>query len=90
MVTIDPALWQAPEMRRALAAHDIATVYRLLKDAGITQGQIACLTGQTRSEVSEILHGRRVLSVWVLERIADGLGAPRGLMGLGWTYRPVQ
>ncbi|MGH4023845.1 MAG: helix-turn-helix domain-containing protein, partial [Pseudonocardiaceae bacterium] len=68
-----------------LAAHDIGGLYRLLKDAGLTQRDIARLTGQSQSEVSEILGGRRVLSYAVLERIATGLGLPRGHMGLAYA-----
>ncbi len=81
MASIDREV-QATAVRAALAAHDIGTAYRLLQDAGISQRQIAHLTGQSQSEVSEIISGRMVLSVWVLERIADGLGVPRGVMGL--------
>ncbi|MGH4012932.1 MAG: helix-turn-helix domain-containing protein [Pseudonocardiaceae bacterium] len=72
-------------MHRALAGRDISTVYRLLCDDGLTQAQISKLTGQSQSEVSEILNGRRVLSYAVLERIADGLGIPRGHMGLAYA-----
>jgi tetratricopeptide (TPR) repeat protein len=36
------------------------------------------------SEVSEILKGRQVMSYDVLVRIAEGLGIPRGLMGLAY------
>ncbi|MGH3906785.1 MAG: helix-turn-helix domain-containing protein [Pseudonocardiaceae bacterium] len=81
----DPAWWDEPEMHRALAVRNISTVYRLLCDAGLSQTQIRRLTGQSQSEVSEILGGRRVLSYRVLERIADGLGVPRGHMGLAYT-----
>ncbi len=42
------------------------------------------MTGQTQSEVCEILGGRQVLNVRVLERIADGLGIPRARMGLSY------
>jgi transcriptional regulator with XRE-family HTH domain len=35
------------------------------------------MKGQSQSEISEILAGRRVVSVDVLERVADGLGTPR-------------
>jgi len=35
-----------------------------------------------QSEVSEILAGRRIVSYEVLARIADGLGVPRGYLGL--------
>jgi len=38
--------------RRALAKRDIATVYRLLTEAGVSQYQIAHLSGQSQSEVS--------------------------------------
>lgn len=72
------------EVRAALAAHDAGAAYRLLIAGGVTQREIAAATGQKQSEVSDIRAGRRVCSVWVLERIADGLGVPRGLMGLGY------
>jgi transcriptional regulator with XRE-family HTH domain len=52
-------------------------VYRLLQQAGMSQREIARRTGQAQSEVSEIVQGRRVRDVEVLERIADGLGVPR-------------
>lgn len=75
---------QAP--RRALAQRDITAVYRMLRDAGVSQARIAQATGQKQSEVSEIISGRQVHSVLLLERIADGLGVPRGWMGL--AYEP--
>lgn len=76
--------WQQPEMRAALAARDISTVYRLLRRVGVSQRQIAAMTGQSQSEVSEILKGRQVMAYDVLARIADGLGIPRGHMGLAY------
>jgi predicted XRE-type DNA-binding protein len=85
----DPAVWEEAVMRRALAAHDIATVYRLLGRLGFSQQRIAELTGQGQSEVSAILHGRRVISYQVLSRIADGLGIPRGYLGLSWCACPA-
>ncbi|MPZ66272.1 MAG: hypothetical protein GEU83_12405 [Pseudonocardiaceae bacterium] len=75
------------EARTALAARDIGTVYRLLREAGVPQREIAHLTGQAQSEVSEILHGRAVQGYDVLTRIADGLGVPRGRMGLAGSQR---
>ncbi|HET9256423.1 MAG TPA: helix-turn-helix transcriptional regulator, partial [Pseudonocardiaceae bacterium] len=77
-----PALWEQPAMRAALARRDIGAVYRRLTDAGFSQRQIAALTGQSQSEISEILRGRQVLTYPVLMRIADGLGIARGRMGL--------
>jgi transcriptional regulator with XRE-family HTH domain/tetratricopeptide (TPR) repeat protein len=71
-------------MRGALAAREVSTVYRLLRRTGISQRQIAAMTGQSQSEVSEILKGRQVMAYDVLARIADGLGVPRGYMGLAY------
>ncbi|MBV9143225.1 MAG: helix-turn-helix transcriptional regulator, partial [Pseudonocardiales bacterium] len=64
---------------------DVGRVYRLLQRIGVTQRRIAALTGQSQSEVNEILRqGRQVLNVLVLERIADGLGIPRERLGVGY------
>ncbi|MDV6010888.1 helix-turn-helix transcriptional regulator [Haloechinothrix sp. LS1_15] len=71
-------------MRSALADRDVSGVYRLLRKEGVSQRQIAALTGQSQSEVSEILKGRHVIAYDVLARIADGLGVPRGYMGLAY------
>ncbi|SHE65070.1 helix-turn-helix transcriptional regulator [Streptoalloteichus hindustanus] len=83
-VTPDPDVWEQREMRDALAQRDISTVYRLLRRVGVSQRQIAALTGQSQSEVSEILKGRQVMAYDVLARIADGLRIPRGYMGLAY------
>jgi transcriptional regulator with XRE-family HTH domain len=71
-------------MRKALADRDIAGVYRILSGLGVTQRQIAAMTEQSQSEISEILDGRRVVAYDVLVRIAEGLSVPRGLMGLAY------
>jgi transcriptional regulator with XRE-family HTH domain len=81
---IDPAVWKRPDMRAALAARDISAVFRLLQRMGVSQRHIAALTGQAQSEISEILAGRQVVSYDVLARIADGLGVPRGCLGLAY------
>ncbi len=73
-------------MRAALAAHDIGTVFQLLKRAGVAQKRIAALTGHAQPEVSRIMNGRHLVQAYVvLERIAEGLGIPRGLMGLAYA-----
>jgi transcriptional regulator with XRE-family HTH domain/tetratricopeptide (TPR) repeat protein len=71
-------------MRSALAAREVSNVYRELRRTGVSQRQIAAMTGQSQSEVSEILKGRQVMAYDVLARIADGLGVPRGYMGLAY------
>lgn len=76
--------WNEPEMKRALADRDISSVYRLLRRVGLSQRYIAALTGQSQSEVSEILKGRQVMAYDVLVRIAGGLGIPRGYLGLAY------
>ncbi len=78
----DPAMFEGEEMRAALAARDVTLVYRLLSQRGVTQREIARRTGQLQSEVSNILKGRQVRDVTVLERIADGLGIARARMRL--------
>jgi transcriptional regulator with XRE-family HTH domain len=50
----------------------------------MTQRTIAQATGQSQSEVCEILQGRQVIAYHVLVRIASGLGVPREAMGLGY------
>src|ERR1700709_835568 len=76
--------WEKPDMREALSKREISTVYRLLRQHGVSQRQIAAMTGQSQSEVSEILKGRQVMAYDVLTRISDGLGVPRGYMGLAY------
>ncbi|MBV9163265.1 MAG: helix-turn-helix transcriptional regulator [Pseudonocardiales bacterium] len=68
----------------ALAARDVSTIYRLLQRAGVSQRQIGQRTGQSQSEVCEILKGRQVRDVWILERIADGLGISRARLGVSF------
>jgi transcriptional regulator with XRE-family HTH domain len=87
---VDPALWLRPDMRAALATRDIAGVFRLLQRVGVSQRRIAALTGQSQSEISEILGGRHVVSYDVLARIADGLGVPRGHLGLAYDESTAQ
>ncbi|GAB3159157.1 helix-turn-helix transcriptional regulator [Myceligenerans halotolerans] len=81
---ISPAVWERTEMRTALARRDLKQVYELLQRIGISQRSIARRTTQSPSEVYEILRGRQVLAHDVLVRIADGLGVPRGYMGVAY------
>jgi len=56
---VTPDNWERQEMRDALANRDVSSVYRQLRRVGVSQRQIAALTGQSQSEVSEILKGRQ-------------------------------
>ncbi|MGH3674110.1 MAG: helix-turn-helix domain-containing protein, partial [Pseudonocardiaceae bacterium] len=85
---IDPALFERADLLAALAGHDIGAVYQALQDIGVSQRRIAALTGQSQSEVSEIVNGREVNDYRVLVRIAEGLGIPRERMGLSFGAYP--
>jgi transcriptional regulator with XRE-family HTH domain len=52
-------MWASPDMRVALARHDVGTVFRLMQRYGFSQRAIAARTGITQAEVSEIVCGRR-------------------------------
>ena len=78
----DLPVWDSEEMRFALRHRGIAQVYKLLQRHGVSQRRLAASTGQSQSEISDILAGRRVNAYDVLIRIADGLSVPRGWLGL--------
>ncbi len=82
---LDPDLLGLPSLRLALAERDIGKIYAILARKGIAQRTIAHLTGQSQSEVSEIIKGRKVMGYDVLVRICEGLGIPRGMMGLAYA-----
>jgi transcriptional regulator with XRE-family HTH domain len=79
---IDPAIWQRDDMREAMSHHDIGAMFKILGRHGISQRRMAAQTGQSQSEISEILSGRKVVAYDVLARIADGFGVPRAWLGL--------
>jgi len=81
----DPGIWEEPEMRAAAAVRDVRAIYREAQHRGYSQQRIAALTGQSQPEVSAILRGRRVTAYDLLVRIAEGLGIPRGYLGLAYT-----
>lgn len=81
---IPAELFKDPSLRAVLEQRDIARVFIYLSHRGISQRRIAALTGQSQSEISEIIAGRKVTSVEVLERIADGLRVPRGWLGVAY------
>jgi transcriptional regulator with XRE-family HTH domain len=82
----EPRWWDAPDMRVALARHDVAAVYRWLQRHGWSQTQIGAAVGQSQGEVSEVISGaRRIQAYDLLVRIAEAFGIPRGHMGLAYA-----
>ncbi|MGH3341444.1 MAG: helix-turn-helix domain-containing protein [Carbonactinosporaceae bacterium] len=86
-IDVPRSFWRRAEIAVVLQSRDIGNLFRLLrKHAGVSQTQIAVAAHMTQSQVSAIMAGsRRVSSIDVLERIADGLQLPdsaRGLLGL--------
>ena len=83
---LDPAWWDTPVMRAALAEQDIRAVYRWLMAHGWSQSTIAARTGQTQPEVSDFLRSdRRVITYPLLERIATAFNIPRAYLGLAYA-----
>lgn len=83
-----PSWWDEPRMRIALATHDMATVIRLLQQHGMSQRAIAGRIGVGQNDIGAILAGRKVRAYDLLIRFADGLGVPRGYMGLAAVPLP--
>ncbi|MGQ0778650.1 MAG: helix-turn-helix domain-containing protein [Pseudonocardiales bacterium] len=83
---IDHAWYAPPEVRGMLAALDIGGLYVLLgQGGGLSQREIVQRTGQSQSEVSDIVSGRRrVENYALLRRIVGGLVIPPEFMGLSW------
>lgn len=82
-VTIPPEFWARPELAGMLMMRIVEQILRAVIDEfGLSQRDLAFRIGMAQSEISEILGGRRVQSVRVLERVADGLGCPRWRMNL--------
>lgn len=82
------ALLRDPDMVRACRIRDFSAIFHLVRRrAGIYLSRIAALCGMTPSRVGEIMSGRRKLAhIDVIERVADGLRIPGGMLGL--AHRP--
>jgi transcriptional regulator with XRE-family HTH domain len=78
-------MWQRIDLRLAFARHDLRTVFQIMHRHGISQRRIAAATDMNQSEISEIIAGKRQIQSYVLlRRVADGLGIPRGWLGLDY------
>ncbi|MEU9045828.1 MULTISPECIES: hypothetical protein [unclassified Kitasatospora] len=72
-----------PEMIAACRRRDFAAVFRSLKLAGIYPSLIARACDMTPSRVGEVMSGKRKIEkIDLIERIADGLHIPGGMLGL--------
>ncbi|QFZ23024.1 hypothetical protein [Saccharothrix syringae] len=80
--TVPPHVWERQDMREALARREIGEVYRLLGRHGVGPERVAALTGQSPAEVVAVLGGLPVVDYASLCAVADGLGVPRGYLGL--------
>ncbi|MBQ1023484.1 helix-turn-helix domain-containing protein [Micromonospora sp. C95] len=82
-------LWSREDIRTALAARDVGALFRLLaRHTGASQNRIGAAVGLEQGYVSRIIAGRKVTSIEVLERIADGCGMPdESRMTLGLAPR---
>ncbi|WP_431729797.1 helix-turn-helix domain-containing protein [Verrucosispora sp. TAA-831] len=78
--------WSHGEVLAALAARDIGGLFRWITSlTGASQSRIGAAVGLEQGYVSRIMAGRKVTSIEVLERIADGCRMPdqaRTTMGL--------
>ncbi len=79
--------WLRDDTQNALHARDIGTLFKLLRQwTGASQTRIAFAIGVEQGYVSRIMNGRRtVMTIELLERIADGCKMPddaRVLLGL--------
>ncbi|MFF0139647.1 helix-turn-helix domain-containing protein [Streptomyces sp. NPDC005227] len=88
-----PDVLDREDIRRALAEHDFAAAFALIKKwGGLSQNRIAVACQLTPGKVSTIISGQQqVTSFDVICRIADGLRIPGHMVGLAdrpWETRP--
>ncbi|GAA1259861.1 hypothetical protein GCM10009677_08680 [Sphaerisporangium rubeum] len=74
------AVFARQDMDDVCRRHDVGGIIRILGKFGITQGQIASLTGITQGRISEYKTGKRIPTAKsTFEAIADGLDMPAHL-----------
>ncbi|MEV0186368.1 helix-turn-helix domain-containing protein [Streptomyces sp. NPDC050625] len=88
-----PDVLDRADVTRALAEHDFAAAFALIKKwGGLSQNRIASACQLTPGKVSTIISGQQqVTSFEVICRIADGLRIPGRMVGLvdrPWEARP--
>ncbi|MGC4748716.1 helix-turn-helix domain-containing protein [Micromonospora sp. DT201] len=82
---IPAATWSDPAVRDALSRRDVGGLFRRIGQlTGASQTRIGAAVGLEQGYVSRVTAGRKVTSIEVLERIADGCRMPdEARMALG-------
>jgi transcriptional regulator with XRE-family HTH domain len=82
-----------PDVIEACRKHDLGYVLSALWDnrRGISQSQLAALTGRSQGRISEYINGKhKIVSAKVLQEFADGIGFPPAARhALGLTSAPL-
>ncbi|MBI1757765.1 MAG: helix-turn-helix transcriptional regulator [Actinobacteria bacterium] len=91
-IQIPKEFWDRDTVTTALRSRDIGTLFRLVRrHAGASQAQLGIAAGLDQGYISRIINGRKVTTIDLLERIADGLHLPdtaRTTMGLAPSQQP--
>jgi transcriptional regulator with XRE-family HTH domain len=91
-VTIPERFLRDPQLISACKSRDFTALFNIVRRAGIYPSQIARACKMTPSRVGEIISGRRAIEKMdLIERVADGLRIPGGLLGLAdrpWETLP--
>ncbi|MFI6270976.1 helix-turn-helix domain-containing protein [Micromonospora zamorensis] len=91
---IPAATWSDPGVRDALSRRDVGALFRRISQlTGASQTRIGATVGLEQGYVSRVMAGRKVTSIEVLERIADGCrmsNEARAALGLAPCSRPCQ
>lgn len=84
------ATFEGHPVASALRDHDISLLFRFLRSQGYSRSHLAGCTGLAETRVRAISNGTQHVTAYeVLERIADGLGIPRHMMGLAYDVSPA-
>ncbi|MDT0306883.1 hypothetical protein RM780_07890 [Streptomyces sp. DSM 44917] len=81
---VKPEVLKREDLRHALAEHDFASAFALLKKwAGLSQNKIGSACQLSPGKVSLIISGKHQVTAYgVIARIADGLRIPGHMLGL--------
>jgi transcriptional regulator with XRE-family HTH domain len=84
------ATFEGKSVAAALRARDMSLLFRFLRSRGYSRSRLAGCTGLAETRVRAISNGTQQVTAYeVLERIAEGLGIPRHMMGLAYEDVPA-